>query len=210
MLTLGFPCYKHAHLARELIQSAERGSLRPTTYAVVDNGALITDIRGVTGTVIQPGRNIGVSAAWNKIFATHPDYIVISNDDVVLHKHTLERLVDAADTTDAEFLYPAHAEGAMFCVFLLKKAAYARVGPFDENFWPAYFEDNDYHRRMKLADVKELGVPEATYDHIGSASLEQGPDHHRNFLLNRAYYQAKWGGLPGHETLTEPALVAKR
>jgi hypothetical protein len=62
---------------------------------------------------------------------------------------------------------------------------------------------------MKLAGIKELQLEDVSYTHVGSASLKdlsgaEMAEHHRRFRANQRYYQHKWGGLPGHETLTEP------
>jgi GT2 family glycosyltransferase len=99
----------------------------------------------------------------------------------------------------------------MFCVFLLKRFAFERVGRFDERFYPAYFEDNDYHRRMKLAGIKEAFVEDTGYEHVGSATLksfspEETQEHHRNFVRLRELYVLKWGGLPGAEIYETPAI----
>ena len=40
-----------------------------------------------------------------------------------------------------------HGDGSFSC-FLLDTEAFDRVGPFDVNFKPAYFEDNDYLERL--------------------------------------------------------------
>lgn len=211
MITLAAPCIRHYHLLGKLFASAERGSMKPNSYVVIDNGTKCKE----SGVALPPntdihnfGRNIGVAAAWNAVFRMYPDHIIISNDDVEVHVDTIEKLITAAEQSDAEFLYPDHA-GAMFCVFLMKRSLIERIGPFDEKFHPAYFEDNDFHRRMKLAGVKELQVRGVSYSHVGSASLKdlspkQLEEHHQRFRMNRAYYEFKWGGIPGQETLTVP------
>jgi GT2 family glycosyltransferase len=221
MLTLGVPCFRRYDLLQRLLESAERGTVKPDRYMVIDNGSQLRQkIAG--GEIVLPpsaevhnfNRNIGVSAAWNKILTGSPDWVVISNDDVEFAPDMLEKLVRAAETSEAEYLFPGSA-GSMFCVFLVKQSGYAKIGPFDENFFPAYFEDNDYHRRMKLLNIHELQVPDAGYLHVGSAYLKSlSPEelaiHHHQFDVNRDYYYRKWGGNPGSETLTTPAAVSRR
>ncbi len=213
MITLAAPCVRHYHLLEKLFASAERGSVKPDRYVVVDNGTRLKEsgIALPANTDVHNfGKNIGVAATWNYVFKTYPDWIIISNDDVELHEHTVERLVQAAESNpESLFLYPSYLPGAMFCVFLMKHALVDRIGAFDEKFYPAYFEDNDFHRRMKLAGITELQVDGASYDHVGSASLKDldpkaMEQHHERFRMNRAYYEFKWGGPPGQETLTVP------
>ena len=35
-----------------------------------------------------------------------------------------------------------------FSCFMIHRDTYKKVGPFDEEYWPAYYEDNDYHVRI--------------------------------------------------------------
>lgn len=220
MITLGVPCFRRYDLLQKLFESAERGTVKPDHYMVVDNGSQLRqkiahgEIRLPDNTEVHHfNRNIGVSAAWNKIYDSRPDWIIISNDDVEFEPDTIERLVLAAESSAAEFLFPG-SSGAMFCVFLMKHSCFARVGRFDENFYPAYFEDNDYHRRMKIKNVHELQVVNAGYRHVGSAYLKslnpsEQQEHHANFRRNRDYYVRKWGGPPGQEKFTEPKVVKR-
>lgn len=215
MITLGVPCVRRYDLLQKLFESAERGTVKPDRYMVVDNGCELRQ-KVAGGEIVLPpnteihhfNRNIGVAAAWNKLFASSQDWLVISNDDVEFDPDMLEKLVRAAEGSDAEYLFPGSA-GSMFCVFLLKHAAYAKIGPFDENFYPAYFEDNDYHRRMKLLHIHELQVADAGYLHVGSAYLksmtpQERAEHDHRFQCNHEYYCRKWGGGPGHEKYLQP------
>ncbi len=215
-LVLAAPCYRRYDLLAKMLESAERGSRKPDGYFVIDNGCKMHE-QLASGAISVPdstvvastGRANGVAGAWNMAFAQNPDAtILITNDDVEFHPGTIEALERAADG-EGDFFFPSHSPGAMFCVFLLRRGAYDRIGPFDERFYPAYFEDNDYHRRMKLLGIREVLVDGASYDHVGSATLksfdkhEQGK-HNEEFKANQRRYKEKWGGYPGHETLEVP------
>lgn len=43
-----------------------------------------------------------------------------------------------------------------FGCFFIDEEIRRELGPFDERFYPAYFEDGDYRRRMKLAGVTPI------------------------------------------------------
>src|SRR5262245_19850407 len=91
----------------ELVRSAERGTVRPTGYSVIDNGggytlerlrALVGD-RGVPCGVYCPSQNLGVAASWNLFLRRHIDEpIVISNDDIGLGPTAFAELIEHSKT----------------------------------------------------------------------------------------------------------------
>lgn len=99
-------------------------------------------------------------------------------------------------------------ENPDFSAFMITKEGYEKVGEFDENFSPAYFEDNDYHYRINLAGLKAITVPMAVYYHYGSRTSVEGLprsiERHQSFERNRQYYIKKWGGMPGKENYKTP------
>ena len=46
-----------------------------------------------------------------------------------------------------------HFEG--YSCFSITRAGIKRIGPFDENFWPAYSEDCDYWFRARVVGCKQ-------------------------------------------------------
>lgn len=166
-VTLAVPCYRRHDLLAELIKSAERGVRKPDRYAIIDTGgwSKTNEYHWPENTdVIDLGGNVGLPVVWNRIMERYVDWVIFSNDDVELGPNTILNLAKAADETSALFLFPFEA-GAMFCVALVKHECWQRVGHFDEKFWPGYFEDNDYHRRMKLLGIEELQVKDTDYIH---------------------------------------------
>jgi len=81
------------------------------------------------------------------------------------------------------------------------------VGYLDENFFPAYYEDNDHRYRMKLKGLEWEYFP-LEYEHIVSATIKRDPalmaKNQKTFKENGRYYIEKWGGLPGQETYLTP------
>jgi GT2 family glycosyltransferase len=115
-----------------------------------------------------------VSWAWNDgtrhAIADGCDYILIINDDILFGPHTIDVLVDHLDNHPecvmatacniqeelpdpyAIFTYEADKPELIsphpdFSCFMVRPDIFEKIGTFDENFKPAYFEDNDYHRR---------------------------------------------------------------
>lgn len=215
-VVLGVPCVRRLDLLQELYRSAALGTRPPDHFFIVDNGANVRSVFNVQAnasipfTVLDHGKNLGVSASWNEMFRRFPDdHLIVSNDDVRLQANTVEEMVRAAEETDAEFVFPHTATSTTFCVFLLKHMSWRRVGPFDEGFWPAYYEDIDYWHRMRHAKVRMLEIETTCYEHVLNGYLksmtpEENKVFHGYMQANYRRYVRKWGGAPGRETRTTP------
>lgn len=102
---------------------------------------------------------------------------------------------------------PQFQPGPDFSCFATSKKLIERIGPFDEHFIPAYFEDNDMHRRIQLAGFEAYAY--APYWHYRSVTVRTDPERAREISSGaqakcRDYYIAKWGGLPASETFLTP------
>jgi hypothetical protein len=119
---------------------------------------------------------------------------------------------DVADFGDALVIGSGAALGtslsqALSCA-AIGEAAIAKVGYFDQNFWPAYLEDNDYARRLGLAGLPHLGDTRTLLEHNRSLTLRSGfrlrQRHTERWKRTREYYLRKWGGFPGSERFASP------
>ena len=175
--------------------------------------------------------NFGVEDAWTRNF----DYAFVINNDILLHKDAIIYLVkrfrqadpeiamlscldvqgEMGDGREINFInakereYISESEHPNFSAFMISKYAWEKIGQFDENFSPAYHEDNDLHYRICQIGMKALCIPPAMFYHYGSrtwnnAILESATVKQQMFLATRAYYVTKWGGLPGEEKFTHP------
>lgn len=164
--------------------------------------------------------NIGVAPAWNKGLGIANEMghevALVCNDDVTLHPGTMQKLIDATDDFDLISAIgtpdpdrgPIEYEFPDFACFAIKpREFFDKFGLFDENFQPAYFEDNDMVYRIKLAGGKQGIHMSAGMDHVGSATQFWGGGRvvsHEKFRENRSYYESKWGGSPHQETYLRP------
>jgi GT2 family glycosyltransferase len=195
---LGVPTIVRYDLLGRLLDSAERGSVKPDGYLIVDNGGGLAaaGVRVPENTrIIVPGKNLGVAAAWNLILdAAGDEPVVISNDDLTLGP-------GAFATLSAEVATHPLVTAGGWLLFAQAPACTQAVGYYDEGFFPAYYEDTDYARRMALCGFPRRDV-RVELAHVGSASIKAQP------LLRSersgAYYHAKWGGAPEHERWREP------
>lgn len=87
---------------------------------------------------------------------------------------------------------------------LFSRKLFDTLGYIDVNFFPAYFEDNDYGRRAILSGkLKMVRLEYAHYFHFWSRTIYEENmkvTNDRLFPMNKAYYIWKWGGEPGEET----------
>ena len=166
--------------------------------------------------------NHGVSWAWNegirRAKAAGYQYAIISNDDIEFHPGTIGKLYNdivreqacaISPNPNSQFAPQGLVPGTDFCCYMIDiPQLLEKCGTFDENFYPAYFEDNDMRRRMILAGVGEFIDTEAPVIHHGSQTQyfdrnnPVTPPH--MFEENRRYFIEKWGGQPGSEIHSTP------
>jgi len=166
--------------------------------------------------------NYGVAKSWNQIINwgmsfDNVDVIYILNNDIVLHKDALDLMTESVLTTGKEAIsavnigsqeeqlcsYTCSVEASRyspalnFSCFGLTPKTIKRVGLFDEGFKIAYFEDNDYHKRMQDEGIEGSCDQWAWFAHKGSRTIKEGGvDHTRAFKHNQGYFLNKWGYLP--------------
>lgn len=167
--------------------------------------------------------NLGVSRCWNygieKAGIEQLDYALVCNDDIFFDAGTIAKLVEAMQNDEFDMVTavnrrdgapsetPEYHEAPDFSCFMVRSGFLDKFGEFDEEFFPAYFEDNDMHYRMKLAGGKAVCRTDASIYHYGSVTQNWGGQPvvtSPMFEKNRDYYVSKWGGTPGNETFTQP------
>lgn len=95
---------------------------------------------------------------------------------------------------------------------LYKKEAFEIIGYTDVNFYPAYYIDNDYARRIVNSKMKCCSLTNARFFHFWSRTLHQGEggSNPTFFERNRRYYIHKWGGDFGQETKEASIKIGSR
>jgi len=70
---------------------------------------------------------------------------------------------------------PRAIEQPAAAALLIRRSVFDEIGPLDEQFAPAWFEDVDYCRRLAARGKEIRVVPAARVRHFGGASLEHMP-----------------------------------
>jgi GT2 family glycosyltransferase len=118
-------------------------------------------------TVLPMPTNLGVAASWNlavRLAHKHP-WVLICSDDMWWPQGCLSELVRRA----SEETLVLSGNFPHWQAFTLGMGLVQQVGLFDEAYYPAYFEDIEYLRRMTTHGLEPVMGP-AT-DHANSSTL---------------------------------------
>jgi N-acetylglucosaminyl-diphospho-decaprenol L-rhamnosyltransferase len=89
---------------------------------------------------------------------------------------------------DLDLTQPQRVEQPAGAALLIRREVWHEIGPLDEQFTPAWFEDVDYCRRLAAAHKEIWIVPAAAARHFGGASLE-----HLSFAkFQELWYRSMW------------------
>jgi hypothetical protein len=104
---------------------------------------------------------------------------------------------------------PRRIEQPAAAALLLRREVVDEIGPLDEQFTPAWFEDVDYCRRLAEKKKEVWVVPEARARHFGGASLEHIPfaTFADVWYRNMWRYGRKWLR-PAHAEALRWAIIA--
>jgi len=160
---------------------------------IIDNGDVVgippATLPGIDKvSVVRLPSNLGVAAAWNLgiKLTPHAPWWLICNFDITFPPGALERF--AAIQTGGLVLSAAAPPWACFAVH---DETIQHVGLFDESFYPAYWEDIDYERRVRSAGIPVL-QSNIVVDHDNSSTIASIPNRNtETFHANHAYYQHK-------------------
>ena len=151
--------------------------------------------------------NVGFSGSVNQIIKQNTDcpyWCVLSVDWHPKPGH-LKRLANRLMEPFTAILCDESQNG--YSAMAFKPELLYEIGYLDENFFPAYYEDNDHRYRMKLAGLEWEYFP-LEYEHIVSATIKRDPvlmaKNQKTFKENGRYYIEKWGGMPGQEKYLTP------
>lgn len=144
--------------------------------------------------VLHMPTNQGVAGSWNlgiKLYPFEPVWFFGSADTVYL-PGALEKLAQASPegiTLAGSFPY--------WQTFAIGEQAVRKIGLFDENLYPIYFEDNDYTRRAESAgiEITYLDIP-VLHDNSSTINSDSrfAQANGRTFSDNQRYFDTKLEG----------------
>src|SRR5262249_42383464 len=94
---------------------------------------------------------------------------------------------------------PLQVDQPAAAALMIRRDAYDEVGGFDEQFYPAWYEDVDFCRRLKTLGWEFYFAPTAQFLHEGGYSAEAmgNPNFLRSYYSNQLRYASKHFGALG-------------
>jgi GT2 family glycosyltransferase len=133
---------------------------------------------------------LGLVGAWNLIIKSTPfaPYWVLVNDDAWFAPGALQNIYENADPAALNFV---QITPSWSCI-VIGEGAVAAAGLYDERLYPLYFDDNDYERRIKQANVPIKHIA-ATVHHNNSSTLKAGYQEAnvKTFAANQKLFEQK-------------------
>ena len=212
---LGLPILNKPELMQRMLESVDHDVQR---LYIIDNGGVVSpdmvrSFRANDIHIANPGYNMGVGPAWNAIIKANiqAPWWFISSNDMRFERGCLARLVDDmeahAGSPHLARIVIGHDKpwGHHFGAFALNAECVDRIGWFDENIQPIYYEDTDYIARMNIALTYDNGFTlsdiESQSTHSSQESWKNNVHHKegnaRSWNINRDYFDAKWNAADG-------------
>jgi GT2 family glycosyltransferase len=198
-LVVAIPTINRADLLNEAL-AKYFNDFKDTHIAICDNGKQDILTREEIFMIYRPEQNLGVSGSWNmlmdyadKINATH---VLMLNDDIYLGRTEHEIKMVIKNNINSDFINSFQN----WCSYILKIDMWKKVGGFDTEFFPAYFEDNSFDYKMTLVNAEKSWT--SFLDPIvyrNSMTIAKDPTLNQKFAQNRQMYIDMWGGLPTQE-----------
>ncbi len=217
-VTFLIPTINRFDLLENLLNQVKSQTRKPDQLVIVDNsnGKFSLPDSFPIKTQIVKADNIGYSGAVNVGYKKAKDFLIVCGDDDGISNDAVELFVKYANSNlDSIFFNPATLGPKGFGMFgVYAKKAIELIGYWDEAFYPAYYEDVDYARRMHIAGIEMCHIYEIVF-HLGGigfsrssalkkASNQLAADMQSGIISNRNRYRRKWGGEPDQERYTVP------
>jgi GT2 family glycosyltransferase len=198
-LILAIPTINRADLLNEALEQYYE-DFKDTHIAICDNGNQNIITREEKFMIYRPEANLGVAGSWNmlmdyadKLGATH---VLMLNDDIVLGKteHEINLLIKT--NPNADFINSMQ----YWSSYILTVDMWKKAGKFDEEFFPAYFEDNSFDYKMTLNNANKVWTSFLNPNVFrNSMTIAKDPTLNNGFGNNKSLYIEMWGGLPTEE-----------
>jgi GT2 family glycosyltransferase len=180
---LAFPTFARHDLAQRMIDSIDF----PVEHLVIADNSGDFDFNPTLNDNIKNfwlwrfPYSLGPAPAMNLVHKALPyaPYWVFASEDTWLEPGSLEKIHNEADSSALSFVDAVPD----WCFIVMGEEVILKAGLQSELFYPLYFDDNDYERR-----IRALGIPvkriDAKVHHDNSSTLNQGFREKNNFTFS--------------------------
>lgn len=166
---------------------------------IVDNSGkyvLPTKYNNLNIKVFNMPCNFGVGASWNLGIKCYPhsEYFTFIAIDAGLLENSLEKMSFYSDKDSMVI------SNYGFSFFSIGSEIIKKVGIFDENYYPAYYEDFDFEDRVrKLGYTRNIKYPDVNIELLDTTvTVKSDPKlmegKNRTDISNESYYKQKFAG----------------
>jgi GT2 family glycosyltransferase len=189
---LSFPTFARHDLAQRMIDSIDY----PVEHLVIVDNSGKQEFKPVKPDIVKNlwlipvPFGVGPGTAGNFVIKAtpHAPYWLFASEDTYCPPGSLEKIHNEVDTDALNFT------GAVpdWAFVAIGEGVVLKAGLISELFYPLYFCDNDYERR-----IDALGIPKkrihATIHHDNSSTIAAGygPKNARTFSINQRLYEER-------------------
>jgi GT2 family glycosyltransferase len=215
MISIIIPCYNHFNLTRDLLISISDNTMSDYEIILIDDCSsdatknLCQDELGIT-TLVRHTTNLGFPRSVNDgIAAAQGEFIAIFNNDVVVKPNwdiplvmSLEKYPDLGMVmgrcynSEQDYLPKDTHDIRVWdrgLPFFMRKELQLSLGPWDEQFFPSWFDDIDMEIRLVKAGYVFGVVEDSRCIHFGSQTIgkiEKGWEDYKEKSAEK--FRNKW------------------
>jgi GT2 family glycosyltransferase len=137
---------------------------------------------------INPGSAKGFNFGLRNMMLSpsKPAWVLVVNNDIAFYPGVLNRIqqqVSQALVSNPSFGigFTSLCCGGEWSAVIFTRRMVTEVGFFDENFYPAYYEDDDYGIRVHLSSYKAMRFPNTAMQH---GTIDGSKDYHSGLFVN--------------------------
>lgn len=151
--------------------------------------------------------NLGVARSWNlgidEVFTRNYDFLTIVSASMRFDKGFLD-FNDKLEEVHERGELGLQTQDGWHCI-ALSSEIFEEIGLFDTNYYPGYFEDSDFIRRMELASIHEpCGDKHLPSFTVEGKSVKTAHAMKSGIRVNMSacgeYFVEKWGDYPSYSS----------
>eukprot|EP00931_Biecheleriopsis_adriatica_P052049 TRINITY_DN30244_c0_g1_i1.p1 TRINITY_DN30244_c0_g1~~TRINITY_DN30244_c0_g1_i1.p1 ORF type:complete len:414 (+),score=52.42 TRINITY_DN30244_c0_g1_i1:50-1291(+) len=201
-----------------LIGNADHSYLQSLRKQVVDsveeNAVILKGHVELAAVPYNPGCAVGVNLGLRAMMSSDVEWALITNNDIVfpsgalaeIYRRYMEREDEICGSEGIEqeggqikrrnACYPRSNVGVIFLnrgwsIFIFPRWTVEAVGYFDENFYPAYYEDTDYAIRLRRTKLKKLAWNDVYVGHSNDVNETKKAKYKSGTTLTANKLEAK-------------------